>query len=153
MEDQPGHYSPPAATLTDPLRPAVPPGVGRRILGVLVGGIGVDLVLGLTVATVGTVIVVLMLGGDEATAATPARLTSSVLGLTFSVLGGYTAAYIAPWRPALIGGMAGMVSLLVSSPIMLLVPDGGWGALEIATATLHLPLAVWGGHLARNARS
>lgn len=152
MTEQQDHYSPPSATLTDPNRPAAPPSVGQRVLGVLVGGIGVDLILGVSVSSVGTLIVMRVVGGDQSLTGTSALAASTVLSHTFSVLGGYTAAYIASWRPALMGLMAGATSGIITAP-MLFLPGIEWGPIQVSGVILHLPLAAWGGHLAGNTRS
>ena len=151
MPEQSNPYAPPDATLggaADP-RASAPPSIGRQILGVLVGGIGVDLILGLTVSAFVTVLVAIAFGENE----TVLIGTATVVGLSFSILGGYIAAYIAPWRPVLMGALSGLVSALCSLPIVLLTETAPIGPFDIAGTVVHFPLAAWGGYLARNARA
>ena len=146
MDGENNPYAPPDATLrprADPYGPPRPPGIGRRIVGILVGGIGVDLILALPVTVIVIALVAVVAGEND----TLIEAVATVTLLTFSVLGGYIAAYIAPWRPWLIGLLAGSASALASSPLLLFIEEP-MGTLDIVSGIAHFPLAAWGGHLA-----
>ena len=150
---EPNPYAPPESPLG---RTPVRPSLGRAIVAVLTGGIGVDLMLGTFSMGVLFGVWALLLGdadadGIEALAASfPGELFSFVVGMAFAAAGGYVAARIAPWRARPVAAAAGALSLVVSIPLALLGAEPGdlfQGAAGVGFV-LQIPFAVLGGSLA-----
>lgn len=149
-------YTPPSAPVRDrgpetagSTWKAVTFGVLADILGTFLAGIVLFAVLGSILVSQGATPEEL----DRTLMQSDAYLVlAGVLGLGFTVLGGYVAARVANQREYYHALLTGVVVLVVSELMVGLAPEGYPLAYRLIGDLLMIPAALFGGHLRKTAR-